>query len=100
MAAAQSPVRDTLVAYIFADTEPQYLANMEFFIRTAIREDDKCDYVIVLQVSCSTSAAGALAGHHRPGCHERGRQRSAAKQFQADERRPHMALPAHVPASS
>lgn len=48
--AGPAPAKDTLVAYIFADADPQYLANMEFFIRTAVREDDHCDYVIVLQV--------------------------------------------------
>ena len=50
-AAAGNSSKDTLVAYIFSATDPQYLQNMEFFIRAAIGRDDRCDYVFVLQVS-------------------------------------------------
>jgi hypothetical protein len=54
--------RDSLVAYIFSESDLQYLNNMEFFIRQAVRLDDRCDYVFVLQVRrpVLTQPAGQL----------------------------------------
>jgi hypothetical protein len=48
---AAGHARDCLVAYIFSDGDKQYMSNMRHFIRHAVRPDDRCDYVFVLQVS-------------------------------------------------
>ena len=42
---------DTLVTYIFSDTDPEYRENLRFFLRWGIREGDGADYIIVLQES-------------------------------------------------
>ncbi|KAH7621353.1 hypothetical protein NADE_006616 [Nannochloris sp. 'desiccata'] len=39
----------TLVIYVYSSSDPEYLKNLEFFIREAIKPNDGCDYVIVLQ---------------------------------------------------
>lgn len=47
-----SPQGATLVTYIFSDTDPEYAENLRFFLRQGIgKEDDGCDYKIVMQVS-------------------------------------------------
>eukprot|EP01026_Neomeris_dumetosa_P033245 TRINITY_DN2648_c1_g2_i2.p1 TRINITY_DN2648_c1_g2~~TRINITY_DN2648_c1_g2_i2.p1 ORF type:complete len:379 (-),score=31.30 TRINITY_DN2648_c1_g2_i2:28-1068(-) len=38
-----------LVMYIFSNTDPVYAKNLEFFVREAVRVDDGCDYVFVVQ---------------------------------------------------
>lgn len=51
-AAAKTPVHlqsDTFVMYAFSDTDPEYLANLEFFVRHGISEGDGCDYIFVIQ---------------------------------------------------
>ena len=40
---------DTLVVYIFSNTDPEYLYNLKFFLKFGVREEDGADYVIVLQ---------------------------------------------------
>lgn len=40
---------DTLVVYIFSYTNPEYKENLLHFVRHGIREDDGCQYVIVIQ---------------------------------------------------
>lgn len=40
---------DTLVIYIFSYTNPEYKENLLHFVRHGIREDDGCQYVIVIQ---------------------------------------------------
>ena len=40
---------DTLVLYVFSNTDAEYENNMQFFLRHAVREDDGCEYVIVIQ---------------------------------------------------
>ena len=40
---------DTLVLYIFSNTDAEYENNMRFFLRHGVRADDGCDYVIVIQ---------------------------------------------------
>jgi hypothetical protein len=39
----------TLVIYVYSNTDPEYLKNLEFFIKEAIKPNDGCEYVIVLQ---------------------------------------------------
>ena len=39
----------TLVVHIFADTDPEYLKNLNFFVKWGIPPDDDADYVIVVQ---------------------------------------------------
>jgi hypothetical protein len=54
--------KDTLVVYIFADTDPEYARNMQHFIQHAVREDDRCDYVFIIQVGRQAAwLAGWLA---------------------------------------
>ena len=40
---------DTLVLYIFSNTDSEYENNLLFFLKHAVREGDGCDYVIVIQ---------------------------------------------------
>ncbi|KAL3146682.1 hypothetical protein ABBQ32_000910 [Trebouxia sp. C0010 RCD-2024] len=39
----------TLVVHIFADTDPEYLENLKFFVEWGIPDRDQADYVIVVQ---------------------------------------------------
>jgi hypothetical protein len=39
----------TLVIYVYSGSDPEYLTNLEFFIQEAIKPNDGCEYVIVLQ---------------------------------------------------
>ncbi|KAL4459147.1 hypothetical protein ABPG75_014012 [Micractinium tetrahymenae] len=39
----------TLVVYVFSGSDPEYADNLRFFISEAVKENDGCDYVIVLQ---------------------------------------------------
>ncbi|KAG2498860.1 hypothetical protein HYH03_003052 [Edaphochlamys debaryana] len=43
--------RENLVMYIFAPTDPQFVHNLEYFVREAILGDTRSDYVIVVQES-------------------------------------------------
>ena len=47
--AFQGGQTDTLVVYIFSNTDPMYLVNLKFFLRWGVREGDGADYVVVLQ---------------------------------------------------
>ena len=39
----------TLVVHIFADTDPEYLNNLDFFVKWGIPSNDDADYIIVVQ---------------------------------------------------
>lgn len=39
----------TLVIHIFADTDPEYLKNLQFFVQWGIDPNDEADYIIVVQ---------------------------------------------------
>ncbi|KAL4425923.1 hypothetical protein ABPG75_009939 [Micractinium tetrahymenae] len=39
----------TLVVYVFSGTDPEYADNLRFFIDEAVKADDGCEYIIVLQ---------------------------------------------------
>ena len=43
--------RDNLVMYSFAPTDPEFVRNLEFFVREAVVGDTRSDYVIVVQES-------------------------------------------------
>lgn len=51
---------DTLVVYIFSNTDPEYIVNLKFFLRWGIREGDGADYIVVLQQD------GTEASRHSP----------------------------------
>lgn len=40
--------RDTLVLYLYAETDPEYKQNLEFFVREAVRGDARCEYAILV----------------------------------------------------
>jgi hypothetical protein len=40
---------DTLVMYIYADSDPEYRRNLEFFVRFGVTAGPECDYIIVVQ---------------------------------------------------
>ena len=50
----------TLVIHIFADTDPEYLENLKFFVQWGIPPQDQSDYVIVVQ--STESATVGLPG--------------------------------------
>ena len=39
----------TLVVYIFADTDPEYLENLKFFVEWGIDPDDDAEFIVVVQ---------------------------------------------------
>lgn len=40
---------ETLVVYIFSNTDPEYLNNLNFFLKWGVREGDGAYYIIVVQ---------------------------------------------------
>jgi hypothetical protein len=48
---------NTLVVYVYSDTEAQYSQNLEFFLKEAVQANDGADYFIILQVSCCARRA-------------------------------------------
>lgn len=51
----------TLVVHIFADTDPEYLKNLQFFVQWGIDPDDEADYVVVVQNSASKTVCRLLS---------------------------------------
>ena len=49
----------TLIIHIFADTDPEYLENLKFFVQWGIPPQDQSDYVVVVQ-----STESATVGLH------------------------------------
>ena len=47
---ALMPDPDTLVMYVYSNSDPEYERNLRFFVANGVRAGDGCDYVIVLQV--------------------------------------------------
>lgn len=41
--------QDTLVIYIYSSTDPEYLHNLEFFVKEAVDRADRCQYIFVVQ---------------------------------------------------
>ncbi len=42
--------RDTLVLYVFADTDADSLPNLAYFLTHGVSASDRCEYVFILQV--------------------------------------------------
>lgn len=40
---------DVLLLYVYADTHPYALENLKFFVRTAVRENDRVHYYFIIQ---------------------------------------------------
>lgn len=40
---------DTLVIYVFSNTDIEYASNLRFFMRFGIEEGDGCDYIFIIQ---------------------------------------------------
>jgi hypothetical protein len=40
---------DTLVMYIYSDSDPEYRRNLEFFVEFGVTAGSDCDYIIVVQ---------------------------------------------------
>lgn len=40
---------DTLVVYIFSATDPEYVHNLEYFVKEGMVPNDRCHYVVVIQ---------------------------------------------------
>ena len=40
---------DTLVIYVYSDSDTEYARNLQFFVRNGMWEGDGCDYIIVVQ---------------------------------------------------
>jgi hypothetical protein len=52
---------DTLVMYIYADSDPEYRRNLEFFVRFGVTAGPECDYIIVVQQVHQTQRLHGLA---------------------------------------
>jgi hypothetical protein len=46
---AAPPARDILVLYVFAYTDPEYYANLAYFVAEAIQGDTRAQYYIAVQ---------------------------------------------------
>ncbi len=40
---------DTLVIFVYSDSDTEYEQNLQFFVRHGMWEGDGCDYIIVVQ---------------------------------------------------
>ena len=52
IASSAATAAKTLVILVYSDTDPEYTANLEFFIQYGMREDDGNDYYIIIQEVC------------------------------------------------
>lgn len=39
----------TLVLYIFSNTDPEYIHNLEYFAQHGAKENDGCEYIFIIQ---------------------------------------------------
>lgn len=46
---------NTLIVHIFADTDPEYMANFQFFVRHAISRTDGAEYIVIVQTDNFTT---------------------------------------------
>jgi hypothetical protein len=37
------------VVYVFSATDPEFIHNLEYFVREGMQANDRCDYVVVVQ---------------------------------------------------
>lgn len=51
--------RNILVLYVFANTDPEFLGNLQYFVREAVMGDKRCDYVIAVQQGSSIQVSMA-----------------------------------------
>ena len=56
-----SPPADRLVMYVFSDSDPEYMRNLEFFVAYGMAEGDGCDYVVVVQEVLISAAPPCLS---------------------------------------
>ena len=47
------PRERTLVMHIFADTDPEYLLNLKFFVQYGILSKDSAEFIIIVQTNTS-----------------------------------------------
>jgi hypothetical protein len=53
---------DTLVVYIFSNTDPESFNNLKYFLRWGLRENDGAYYIIVVQESGKTPVRPSADG--------------------------------------
>lgn len=63
LAARQLTGVQVLVLYVFSNTDPQYLANLEFFVNEGIREADGCEYIIIVNRGPSEEVCWTIHAH-------------------------------------
>lgn len=60
----------TVVVYVFGGSDPEYEANLRFFIDEAVRTGDRCEYIIVIQEELgggkNSSGSGSVDDRHFP----------------------------------
>ena len=60
---------EVLVLYVFANTDPQFLENLKYFVAEAVERDPGvCDYVIALQRSHGLLVCGLGPRRGKPSC--------------------------------
>ena len=52
---------ETLVVYIFSNTDPEYFNNLKFFLKWGVREGDGAYYIIVVQEGGKSPVSLCLA---------------------------------------
>ena len=56
---------DTLIVYIYSKSDPEYEANLRFFVRNGVGAHDGCDYIIVVQQVGIVAKRSTIQSHHR-----------------------------------
>ncbi|EIE24703.1 hypothetical protein COCSUDRAFT_14419 [Coccomyxa subellipsoidea C-169] len=51
---------DTLVIYVYSDSDTEYARNLQFFVRNGMWEGDGCDYIIVVQQDTALFSSATL----------------------------------------
>lgn len=44
-----SKTAETLVIYVFSNTDVEYANNLRFFLQFGVAADDGCDYIVIIQ---------------------------------------------------
>ena len=57
---------DTLVVYIFSNTDPEYIENLRFFAQFGMQQGDGCDYVVVVQEDGKVRSAARVYAAGEP----------------------------------
>lgn len=56
---------DTLVVYVFSNTDVEYGNNLRFFLQFGVAENDGCDYIVIIQTGEGLEVGETQRGEHQ-----------------------------------